>query len=120
MKLPTLLPAIVGLSLLLAACQQPPPRLAFAGTTTTKGIEQPLLLQFEQRGERLYGEYTVRAAAGTFRGTLQDTTLTAELIPSRSCSYTFEGTVEDNQLTGSFVPADCPGGTPGTWSLQQQ
>ncbi len=120
MKRPTLLPAIVGLSLILSACHQPPPKLAFAGTTTTEGTEQPLLLELEQRGEWLHGEYTVRAAVGLFRGTLQNTTVTAELIPGNSCSYTFEGTVEDDGLTGSFVPTDCPGGVPGTWSLQRQ
>lgn len=111
---------LIGLALLLAACQVPPPTFTYQGTTTTAGAAQPLTLTFEQRGERLLGEYQVRAAKGTFRGTLEGDTVTADLAPSPNCTYTFEGTLGDAMLTGAFEPTACPGGEPGTWALDLQ
>ena len=120
MKRTTQLLTLIGLALLLAACQDPPPTFTYQGTTTTAGAAQPLTLTFEHRGERLSGEYQIRAAKGTFRGTLEGDTVTADLTPSPNCTYTFEGTIEDTSLTGAYQPADCPGGEPGTWSLELQ
>lgn len=111
---------LVLLTLLLAACQDPPPTFTYEGTTSAGGVEQPLTLTYEQRGDRLTGEYQIRAATGTFRGTLDGDTIAADLTPSPTCTYTFEGALEAPNLTGSFEPTDCPGGESGTWTLEQQ
>lgn len=111
---------LVLLTLLLAACQDPPPISTYEGTTSTGGIEQPLTLTYGQRGDRLTGEYLVRAAKGSFRGTQTGNDITADLSPSPTCTYTFEGTITDTTLTGEFHPTDCPGGEAGTWTLERQ
>ena len=111
---------IVLLTLLLAACQDPPPTFTYEGITITGGVEQPLSLTYEQRGERLTGEYQIRAAKGTFRGAIDADTITDDLTPSPDCTYTLEGTITDTTLTGSFQPTDCPGGEAGTWTLERQ
>lgn len=77
---PALLVALVGLALLLAACQDPPPTFTFAGVTTTDGTEHPLTLTYQERGERLIGEYRVGAIPGRFTGTRTENTITADLI----------------------------------------
>lgn len=120
MKRITAILTFAGLALLLSACQDAPPRFTFAGTTTAAGVEQPLTLTFEQRGKHLSGEYLVLAAKGTFQGTLENTTLTAELRPGPDCTYSFEGSLVGNALTGAFEPAGCPGGQSGTWELERR
>jgi len=111
---------LVLLTLLLAACQDPPPTLTYEGTTSAGGVEQPLTLTYEQRGDRLTGEYQIRAATGAFRGVLDGDTITADLTPSPECTYAFEGVIADTTLTGEFQPTDCPGGEAGTWTLERQ
>lgn len=111
---------LVGLALLLAACQDPAPGFTFKGTTTAAGVEQPLTLDYEQRGHRLTGAYHVRAVTGTFRGTLVDSIVAAELQPAPDCIYSFEGTLEGTTLTGAYEPTDCVGGQAGTWALELQ
>lgn len=111
---------LVLLALLLAACQDPPPTFTYEGTTSAGGVEQPLTLTYEQRGDRLAGEYRIRAVTGTFRGAIAGEAITADLTPSPDCTYTFEGAIADTALTGTFQPSDCPGGEAGTWTLQLQ
>lgn len=111
---------VIGLALLLAACQDPPPTFTYEGITITGGVEQPLTLTYEQRGDRLTGEYQIRAAKGAFRGAINANTITADLTPSPDCTYTLEATITGTTLTGTFQPSDCPGGEAGTWTLERQ
>lgn len=111
---------LISLVLLLAACQPPPPTYTFEGITSSGGVEQPLTLAYEQRGDRLTGEYRVRAAKGVFRGTLSGTRVTADLMPSADCAYAFEGTLTDTSLSGEFQPTGCDGGESGTWDLKRR
>lgn len=106
--------------LLLTACQDSPPGFSYQGITTTDGVDQPLTLKYEQRADRLTGEYQVRNARGDFRGTLNNNLIRAELTPSPGCTYTFEGTLENSALTGAFSPTACPNGEHGTWTLERQ
>lgn len=115
---PLLLAVLLGLTLLLAACQDPPPTFAFEGTTTAEGIVQPLTLTVQRRGERLAGEYQVRAAKGRFNGQVAGESVTAELTPAPDCTYAFEGTLTSTALAGAFEPRACPGGQAGTWALE--
>lgn len=109
---------LIAIALLLAACQEPPSTFTFEGATTAGGVEQPLTLTYEQRGNRLTGEYQIRAAKGAFRGTLDGNTVTAELTPSPTCTYAFEGALTDTTLTGNYEPISCIGGQAGTWALE--
>lgn len=111
---------ILALTLVLAACQDPAPRFAYAGISLTGGVEHDLTLTLERRGDRLTGDYSVDAARGAFRGTVSGTVITAELTPSPTCTYRFEGTLSDTTLTGAFEPAECPGGESGTWTVELQ
>ncbi len=111
---------LIGIALLLAACQDPPPTFTFEGASTVGGVEQPLTLTYQQRGQRLTGEYRLRATKGAFHGTLAGNQVTAALTPSPDCTYAFEGDLTNTSLTGSFEPSDCPGGQIGTWALELQ
>ncbi len=115
---PQPLVVLLGLTLLLAACQDPPPVLEYEGVTVTDGVEQPLTLAVQRRGDRLVGEYRIRAVAGAFRGQAAGEAVTADLIPAPDCAYTFEGTLTGTSLTGVFQPTACPGGKAGTWALE--
>src|SRR5690606_18481856 len=108
---------LLGLVLLLAACQDPAPQLSFTGTSTIDGVDHDLQLEVERLGERLIGAYTVGVSGGSFNGTVLGSTVTAELKPSSECTYSFSGTLAESSLDGSFAPSDCPGGQTGTWSL---
>lgn len=120
MKRTILTLALSTLALVLVACQDPPPTFTYEGTTSIAGVEQPLTLTYEQRGERLTGEYQIRATKGSFRGALDGNTITADLTPSPDCTYAFEGEIANTTLTGAFQPTNCPGGAAGTWALVLQ
>ena len=109
---------LIGLMLLLAACQTPAPNLTYEGTTTIGGVAQPLTLTYQQSGQLLTGEYRVRFAAGTFNGTLTGNTVTADLTPGPDCTYSFVGTFGATTLTGEFEPSECLGGENGAWALE--
>lgn len=111
---------LAGLVLVLAACQDPAPRLTFEGVSTSAGVESPLGLSIERHGDRLSGEYTVGAASGSFAGNVVGTAVTAELEPSETCVYSFTGSLSDTSLQGEFAPSDCPGGQTGTWTLTRR
>jgi len=113
----TLKITLAALVLVLAACQQGAPRLEFEGVSLIDGTEYPLTLSVSRYGERLMGEYRVKAAKGTFQGTVTDTVITAELTPGPNCTYSFEGELTETTLTGTFEPTACPGGQTGTWDL---
>jgi hypothetical protein len=115
---PTL--TLIGLALLLAACQTPAPSLTYEGTTTIGGVAQPLTLTYQQNGQLLTGQYVVRAAAGSFDGTLTGDLITADLTPGPDCTYSFVGTLAATTLTGAFEPSACNGGDTGTWALERR
>lgn len=111
---------LLGLVLLLAACQDPAPRMSFTGTSTIDGVDRDLRLEVERLDERLIGEYTVGVSGGSFSGTVLGSAVTAVLKPSNECTYSFSGTLGESALDGSFEPSACPGGQTGTWSLVRQ
>lgn len=84
------------------------------------GTSYDLTLELEQAQERWVGAYRVDAVQGSFVGTLDGTTLHAELSPSADCAFTLTGVVQDDALEAEFVPVDCPGGEGGAWSLVRQ
>ncbi|HET9026537.1 MAG TPA: hypothetical protein VFN07_03315 [Trueperaceae bacterium] len=108
---------VAGMAVLLSACQEPPPAYSFEGITTSSGVELPLALSFERRGERLTGEYRVLNAVGVFSGVISGEVIIADLRPSSDCSYDFEGALVGDSLTGAFTPTACPGGQAGVWAL---
>lgn len=113
-------PLFVGLAILLVACQAPPPTISYEGTSTVGGLEQPLTLAVTRHGDRLVGEYRVRAAVGKLAGTLNGADLTATLTPAPDCSYEFLGAFSLDAITGAFEPTDCAGGASGTWALERR
>lgn len=114
----TKLLAVVGMALVLAACQDPAPRLDFVGTSQVDGVERELSLTLERHEDRLTGEYFVAEARGTFNGIVLQSAVEAELTPSSTCTYSFAGTLSEATLTGSFEPTGCLGGQAGTWALE--
>lgn len=112
------LTAALCLAAILTACSTPPPVLKYSGVSTTSDAvhEVTLALQPVTSGN-IYGTYYTGVAPGTLRGTLDGTSLTAELQPSPDCTYQLSGVLTETSLTGTFELLDCPGGQPGAWDL---
>lgn len=109
---------LIGLALFLAACQEPLPAFTYEGTSTIEGVDHPLILVYEQRGDVLSGEYQVGVVKGTFHGSLDGNAVAADLTPGVACTYSFEGTLSGIALIGEFEPTGCEGGQGGTWTLE--
>lgn len=111
---------IVLLTTLLAACSASGPVQHWRGESRDVTGTYALTLDLVRTGMSVRGSYEVGSAAGTLAGRIEGSSLTATLTPGSGCEYSFSGTLSDTSLTGEYLPSSCPSGRAGSWTLSRE
>lgn len=111
---------IALLVVLLAACSASAPVQRWRGQTQDATGTYALTLDLQRTGSSVQGSYAVGSSTGTLAGRLEGRSLTATLTPGSGCEYSFSGTLSETTLTGEYLPTSCPSGRPGSWTLSRE